>query len=683
MEKSTKRFLSILLCIAMLMSFPVVASANTAYDETFKGTYTAPSQSKNTLISGDDARLTEWYGDRVNAGSKTYSVRQNQYGLNKDGNMIDAQQETKYTLWLSQYGVATLRFVVPKDGQYVITTSRNEKYSNDNEPDVYGIDKDGRTLSTSLGVYDDKYGSADLESGLLKDETNSINYATNLTKKYKKGDILYIAAGTKFCGIGKINKENGYSDSYLYWSISSSGKDMVYDIEIINKDKIEPETCTHSISSYISQKTSDNPCIYIETRKCKFCDKSFTVKNERHSYEYFQIKVPKEAKDGEKQTVTWGYKCSRCGVYSDYDISTYFLSSPHKLGTDKKLVDPNSELFKDFWSHYNYKKGELDGGSDALYEGTCTICGKYICQTDASPCTDENYNVKHDFGVDESTIDCEHPATCKVCGYTAGPHKYPKKYNEDTDWYDDVYSESNYKGTKCEETYLQCTVCGEHKIKSVYHQKATYVQVTPQHDNVCGTYKIHCDECDEDLTAVLTCHSYYTVENEDGTIIKKCARCGQVYSSDNGNNGGNNGGNQGGGSSGGGDAPAPAPTPEPGTSDNNANNNTTTSNNNSSTQNQPKLKKIVVNKVKAQKKAVVVAWKAVKNVTGYQIQLATDKKFKKNKKTVTVTNKKATKKTVKKLKSKKKYYVRVRAYKTQNGKRTYSSWSKTKSFKTK
>lgn len=149
-----------------------------------------------------------------------------------------------------------------------------------------------------------------------------------------------------------------------------------------------------------------------------------------------------------------------------------------------------------------------------------------------------------------------------------------------------------------------------------------------------------------------------------------------------GGDNGNNDGNQD-SSSGGSDPSAPSPTPAPGTSDNNVNNNTTNSNNNSSTQNQPKFKRIVLNNIKAQKKGVVVAWDAAKNVTGYQLQLATDKKFKKNKKTITVTNKKVTKKTVKKLKSKKKYYVRVRAYKKQNGKRTYSSWSKTKSFKTK
>ena len=88
-------------------------------------------------------------------------------------------------------------------------------------------------------------------------------------------------------------------------------------------------------------------------------------------------------------------------------------------------------------------------------------------------------------------------------------------------------------------------------------------------------------------------------------------------------------------------------------------------------------------KVKAAKKAVSVEWKKVSGVKGYQIQVATDKKFKKNKKTVTVKKQKTTKVTIKKLKAKKQYYVRIRTYKTVNGKKVYSSWSKVKTVKTK
>ena len=79
--------------------------------------------------------------------------------------------------------------------------------------------------------------------------------------------------------------------------------------------------------------------------------------------------------------------------------------------------------------------------------------------------------------------------------------------------------------------------------------------------------------------------------------------------------------------------------------------------------------------------------KKVKTIKGYQIQLETDKKFKKNKKTVTISKQKTTKTTVKKLKGKKKYYVRIRTYKNvkYQGKtiKVYSSWSKVKTVKTK
>ena len=100
-----------------------------------------------------------------------------------------------------------------------------------------------------------------------------------------------------------------------------------------------------------------------------------------------------------------------------------------------------------------------------------------------------------------------------------------------------------------------------------------------------------------------------------------------------------------------------------------------------------KPKATSIKKLTKGKKKFKVAWKKISGVTGYQIQYATDKKFKKNKKTVTVKGSKTTSKTISKLKSKKTYYVRVRTYKTVkvNGKSTkvYSSWSKVKSVKTK
>lgn len=96
-----------------------------------------------------------------------------------------------------------------------------------------------------------------------------------------------------------------------------------------------------------------------------------------------------------------------------------------------------------------------------------------------------------------------------------------------------------------------------------------------------------------------------------------------------------------------------------------------------------KPKKTSIKKLSKGKKKFIVTWAKISGVKGYQIQYSSDKKFKKNNKSVTVTKQKSTKATVKKLKSKKKYYVRVRTYKTVNGKKIYSSWSKAKSVKTK
>ena len=132
-------------------------------------------------------------------------------------------------------------------------------------------------------------------------------------------------------------------------------------------------------------------------------------------------------------------------------------------------------------------------------------------------------------------------------------------------------------------------------------------------------------------------------------------------------------------------APAPvAPAPaEPTTVANTAAPTTATQVEQTTTKAVAKPKAAKFKKVKGSKKAIALTWAKVKGVKGYQIQIATDKKFKKNKKTVTIKKQKTTKTTVKKLKAKKKYFVRIRTYKTVNGKKVYSPWSKAKTVKTK
>ena len=87
-----------------------------------------------------------------------------------------------------------------------------------------------------------------------------------------------------------------------------------------------------------------------------------------------------------------------------------------------------------------------------------------------------------------------------------------------------------------------------------------------------------------------------------------------------------------------------------------------------------------VTKLKAKENAFTVVLTKTKKTDGFQIKCATDKKFKKNVKVITTVK---ANKTVKKLKGGKTYYVKVRSYKTANGKKKYSKWSAVKKVKTK
>lgn len=90
-------------------------------------------------------------------------------------------------------------------------------------------------------------------------------------------------------------------------------------------------------------------------------------------------------------------------------------------------------------------------------------------------------------------------------------------------------------------------------------------------------------------------------------------------------------------------------------------------------------KKPTISKLTGGKKSFKITTKKVDKATGYQIQYSrySDFKYAGNYRTKYAT------KTISNLRANKKYYVRVRAYKTTNGKTVYSSWSASKTVKTK
>ena len=94
-----------------------------------------------------------------------------------------------------------------------------------------------------------------------------------------------------------------------------------------------------------------------------------------------------------------------------------------------------------------------------------------------------------------------------------------------------------------------------------------------------------------------------------------------------------------------------------------------------------------ITKLVPAKKAMTVKWRKSnekivgKNIDGYQIRYSL-KKSMKGAKTVTVKGWTVTSKKIKKLRSKKKYYVQIRTYKKTDGKTYRSAWSRAKAVKT-
>ena len=96
-----------------------------------------------------------------------------------------------------------------------------------------------------------------------------------------------------------------------------------------------------------------------------------------------------------------------------------------------------------------------------------------------------------------------------------------------------------------------------------------------------------------------------------------------------------------------------------------------------------KPKKVAGLKLKAAKKKMTVTWKRDTKATGYQVTYALNSKFTKSKKNVTISKNKTTKKVIKKLKSGKTYYVKIRAYKKVGSAKLYGSYSAVKKIKVK
>ena len=214
-----------------------------------------------------------------------------------------------------------------------------------------------------------------------------------------------------------------------------------------------------------------------------------------------------------------------------------------------------------------------------------------------------------------------------------------------------------------------CDVCGEVLVAQavtpmIDHTPVTDAKVDPTCTKTGLTEGKHCSVCEGTLVAqaVIPALGHNFVNGV-------CTRCNENEPSY------------------GDDTPVDNGNSKPGNITNNNNNN-----NNSNITTTPankipakalKVKQAKINKLKVKskaKKTINVSWKKVSGAKGYEVEVSKSSKFKKNARVLKKTTKKL-KLTIKnkKIKSKKTYYVRVRAYTTyKSGNSTnkaYSSWN--------
>ena len=424
----------------------------------------------------------------------------------------------------------------------------------------------------------------------------------------------------------------------------------------------------HDYSILVSKKqeatcTADGKEAEYECSKCGKHTGGEVIKATGHNYQYFEA---------EKKIV-----CSKCGDEKKVDTS-YTVPSGYTL---VETVPPKCTEFG--YTLYQNKDGEK------FYNNVKSPTGHQYGETTVHPatCTEDEYSVR----------------ICKVCNHkdvvtkegTKLGHSYIKNVVAPT------CTEQGY-------TIYKCKNCGDtykdDYVKALGHTEVIDEAVAPtctqsgltegKHCSVCNAVLVKQEKIDAkghkpvsaNNSVRPTCTKDGKQSNTICSVCQETLKIGEIIKAL-GHNFSNNAQvclNGCGVANPNYVAPTqPTPSQTPSTAPTQPNQNDTNTSNDEDVTVTSKPKSASIKKVKGAKKAILVTWKKVSGVSGYEIQLATDKKFKKNKKTVTIKKQKTTKTTVKKLKAKKKYYVRVRTYKIVNGKKVYSSWSKVKSVKTK
>ena len=383
--------------------------------------------------------------------------------------------------------------------------------------------------------------------------------------------------------------------------------------------------------------------------------------NPKFGHNYYNQLKPADLKDHDIKYADEAWVCTSCG----------------KIFTDAEgIVEYDPDPCKDGHTIVIDQGKAATCTTDGLTEGKhCSVCKTVLVPQEVIPAS---HNWEEDFTIDKEpscTTEGRKSIHCKKCGETKDEQVIPATGHDFTEW-------ETIEETSCTKegiTQRRCKICGfteTKKLDKKAHEWGTeYTVDQPATFAADGSKSIHCKNCETISEAIAiprinsvkisaTAYTYsggvktpsVTVKDANGNALHNKTDYIVQYASGRKN---------------------------VGTykvivtfKDNYSGKKTLSYTINP--------KGTAISSLSKSKKAFTAKWKKQSAQTsGYQLLYSTNSKFKSRNKYVTVSSYKTTSKTIKKLAAKKKYYVKIRTYKSVSSKKYYSGWSAAKTVVTK
>ena len=383
--------------------------------------------------------------------------------------------------------------------------------------------------------------------------------------------------------------------------------------------------------------------------------------NPKFGHNYYNQLKPADLKDHDIKYADEAWVCTSCG----------------KIFTDAEgIVEYDPDPCKDGHTIVIDQGKAATCTTDGLTEGKhCSVCKTVLVPQEVIPAS---HNWEENFTIDKEpscTTEGRKSIHCKKCGETKDEQVIPATGHDFTEW-------ETIEETSCTKegiTQRRCKICGfteTKKLDKKAHEWGTeYTVDQPATFAADGSKSIHCKNCETISEAIAiprinsvkisaTAYTYsggvktpsVTVKDANGNALHNKTDYIVQYASGRKNVGtykvivtfkDNYSGKK-----------TLSFTIDP--------------------------KGTTISSLSKSKKAFTAKWKKQSAQTsGYQLLYSTNSKFKSRNKYVTVSSYKTTSKTIKKLAAKKKYYVKIRTYRSVSGKKYYSGWSAAKTVVTK